>query len=237
MMAARRLDPDQVRLAEAAAERKWGPNWRSKRLDSYMAELLGGLENTDLPVLEVPQHFGGHWFAVQTEPQQERTVAAGLLDRRFACYLPMRKRRVRVNDRRHRDVDFPMLPGYLFAGFDPAAEGWKRINAIAGVIRVLGYDVDIGDGVIERRPVPVANAELFRIRDTQIAYATGHHVLRLGDKPLEIGQLVQIGDGPFTGFFGHVLELLFKREKVIVEIDLFGRPTPATVEVSKLRVI
>jgi transcription antitermination factor NusG len=233
MPAKARLDPDQVRAAELAAESKWGPDWRSKRLDSYFAEMLGLGE----PAPIVPPDFDGQWFVVQTEAQRETTVAAGLIGRRFTCYLPMRKRKVRVNARRHRVVDFPMLPGYLFAAFDPMAEDWKRINTIAGTIGVLGFDVDIGGGLIEHRPVPITRAEMYRIRDKETEYASGARVLRIDDKALALGTLVQVGDGPFTGLLGRVIELLFSREQVKVEIDLFGRLTPATVDVGKLRVI
>jgi transcription antitermination factor NusG len=230
MIATRKLDADQVRLAEAVAARKWGPDWRSQRLDSYMADMLGAEAE---PV--VPQDFSGHWFVVQTEPNREKQVAAGLIGRRFACYLPMRKRRVNVAGRYGRTQEFPMLSGYLFVAFDPAGEEWKRINSIAGTISVLGFDVDIGGGIIEHRPIPVPKAAMLRLRDKELEYSSGARVLRINEKPLELGDLVQVGNGPFAGFFGRVIELLFKREQVVVEIDMFGRATPATVELGKLQ--
>jgi transcription antitermination factor NusG len=230
MIAARRLDPQQVREAEAVAERKWGPEWRSNRLDRYMAEMLGAEVEP-----AASQDFSGQWFVVQTAPQQEKTVAAGLIGRRFDCYLPMRRRKVNVAGRRARTIDCPMLSGYLFVAFDPAAEDWKRINSIAGVICVLGFDVDVGDGIIEHRPLPVPKAAMLRLRDKELEYVSGARVLRINEKPLALGDLVQVGNGPFTGFFGRVIDLLFKREQVVVEIDMFGRATPATVELGKLQ--
>lgn len=227
------LDPDQVRLAEKSAERKWGPDWRSKRLEAYFAALVDEAE------LVIPEKFTGTWFVVQSEPQQEKAIAATLIGKRFLCYLPMRKRKVRVNDRRHRTVTRPLLPGYLFAGFDgPVGEEWKRINAIAGVIGVLGCEVEFAGGFIERLPVPVPLYVMNRIRDKEAEMLTGERVLRASDgKELDIGGVIQVTDGPFTSFFGRIVELSFKKERLKAEIDIFGRPTPIEFEVWQVMAI
>jgi transcriptional antiterminator NusG len=226
------LDPVQVRLAEKVAEQKWGPDWRSKRLETYFAEMI------DSEPPPIPAKFDGAWFVVQSEPQQEKAIAAGLIGNRFPFYLPMRSLKVRVNDRRHRMVDRPMLAGYLFASFDPAGNEWKRINSIAGVIGVLGYDLELAGGVIERRPVPVPIAMMIRIRDKEAEMAKGHRVVRAcNNEELALGAVIQVKDGPFAAFFGRVIELSFKKERLKAEIDLFGRPTPVELEAWQVMVI
>ena len=48
-----------------------------------------------------------------------------------------------------------------------------------------------------------------------------------------IGDIVKISDGPFASFSGTVKEINLEREKLSVEVQIFGRPTP--VEVSFLQ--
>lgn len=224
------LDPAIVRDALAARERCAAKS--SNRLEEYFAPLIAAAQ----PV--VPEAFTGQWFVVQSEPQRERAVAGALVGRGFECYLPMRKRKgCVVRGRLHREVEAAMLPGYLFASFNPAADGWKDISHTAGVIDVLGYDIELPSGVIERRPVPVPTRDMYRIRDKEAEYASGARVLRIDDRPLALGALVQIGEGAFVGFLGRVIELLFGRERVKVEIDLFGRPTPLELGVEVLTAV
>jgi hypothetical protein len=106
MLAKARLDPDKVRVAELAAERKWGPDWRLKRLDSYFAEMLGA--DAGEPVLIVPQDFAGQWFVVQTEPQREKTVAAGPIGRGKPIGSPVPEPYVPMRRGEPPPVTFPM---------------------------------------------------------------------------------------------------------------------------------
>jgi transcriptional antiterminator NusG len=229
------LDPVQVRLAKGQIEWKHRREWRSKRLEIYFAAMLApyGAE----PVVVVPERFEGAWFVIQAQPSQERAAAGALIGRRFTCYLPMCKRKVRgLHSHHHRDVDRPMLPGYLFASFKSEDEH-NRINDTAGVIGVLGYDVELPGGSLDHRPVPVPLAVMNRIRDKEAELATGARVLRIDDRPLQRGDVVQVIEGPFAHFFGKIVELLFNRERVKVEIDIFSRLTLVELDVGQLTVI
>jgi transcriptional antiterminator NusG len=223
----------QVKLGKGEVSWRDGRAWKSRPTETYFLEMLGGADGE--PKFVVPEKFEGTWLVAQVEPQQERAAAAGLIGRRFAAYLPMRKRRVRgLHPHHHREVEAPLLPGYVFTRCP--RERWEYVRSVAGVLDVLGDDVETAMG-FERRPMPVALSDLHRIRDKELELATGTRILRVDDTPIQIGDKVSLEDGPFASFSGKVIELLFNREQVKVEIDLFGRKTPVTTEVAMLRVL
>ena len=53
----------------------------------------------------------------------------------------------------------------------------------------------------------------------------------------EIGDKVQVTDGPFTNFTGTVDEVRADRGRVKVMISVFGRPTPVELEFTQLEKI
>lgn len=243
------LDPDLVRIALAtnerlAAQRSAGATdedvqvklakgqlawrrhsrdqWRANKLDTYFAQML--LMPGGEPILLVPQKFEGLWFVVQAQPQQERSVAGALIGKGITSYLPRRMRKVRINDRRHREMEWPMLPGYLFASFDPQGSAVSRINASAGAIGVLSCD---------GCSVPVPLAMMYRVRDREAEYATGSRVLRVDDREVSLGDAIQVIDGAFRGFLADVVEIDGRKERVKAEFDLFGRKTPLELHVSQ----
>lgn len=231
------LDPTIVREALASHARCAAKG--ANRLEEYFAPLIAAAQ----PV--VPETFTGQWFVVQSEPQREGAVAGGLIARGFARYLPMRKVKVQVRHAGrpsfHREVNRPMLAGYQFASFDPDDNEWKRIRSIAGVIDVLCYDPQASShpiagyaGAVERRPVPVPLRHLYQVRDKEAEYALGERVLRIEDSPIALGETVQVADGPFASFLGEVVEILFDRERVKVDVEIFGRKTPIELDIEQL---
>ena len=60
-----------------------------------------------------------------------------------------------------------------------------------------------------------------------------------GDKQVHLKQSYSIGDnvkiteGPFATFTGSVKEIFVDREKMTVEVQIFGRPTPVEVSFSQ----
>jgi transcription antitermination factor NusG len=235
MLAKTTLDPVQVRLSKGMVEWRHGREWRSKKLDTYFAEMLApyGAE----PAITVPEKFVGAWFVVQAAPSQERVAAGALIGRRLTCYLPMRRHKERgLHGHHHREVERPMLPGYLFASF-ATVDALNRITYAPGVLGVLSFNIELPDGSIQHRPVPIPVARMQRIRDKEVELANGTRVLRVGDQAIDVGATVQVIEGPFASFFGSVVELVFKRERVKVEVDIFGRKVPIDLDVGQLTVI
>jgi transcriptional antiterminator NusG len=52
--------------------------------------------------------------------------------------------------------------------------------------------------------------------------------------PFQKGEQVRIIEGPFMGFTGTVEEVIPEREKVVVMVSIFGRPTPVELDYTQV---
>ena len=55
--------------------------------------------------------------------------------------------------------------------------------------------------------------------------------------PFRRGELVEVTDGPFTGFNGTVEDIFPDKGKVKVTVSLFGRPTPIMLDYVQLKAL
>jgi len=58
--------------------------------------------------------------------------------------------------------------------------------------------------------------------------------VKLKKIPFQKGEQVRIIEGPFMGFTGTVEEVIPEREKVVVMVSIFGRPTPVELEYTQV---
>jgi transcriptional antiterminator RfaH len=186
---------------------------------------------TALLPLQPASDLQRRWHVVQTEPQQEGKVAEELDESKFDVFNPQVPKRIRVNPVRHRTVKRPMLPGYVFVGFDVRAEPWwDRIRDMRGVLRLL----QIGE-----RPVPVPNPVIEHLRTVEVEENDGTGRPAKGPAiTLKIGQFVRILEPfCFAGLFGNVTSIDDKAREIGVEIDIFGRMVPLRLEPEQMEVV
>jgi transcriptional antiterminator NusG len=58
--------------------------------------------------------------------------------------------------------------------------------------------------------------------------------VKLKKIPFQKGEQVRIIEGPFMGFTGTVEEVIPEREKVVVMVSIFGRPTPVELDYTQV---
>lgn len=179
--------------------------------------------------LEPESQLQRRFHVAQVEPQQENDVEKRLReDHRFDTFNPKEPKKVRVNPVRHRTVWRPMLVGYVFVGFDPSAENWQVIPQIRGVLRLL---------MVEMRPVPILGAVIDHIRQVEVERSSGRCAKRVAIS-IAVGTLVRILDPfCFAGLFGHVTKIDQDKQKVHVDVDIFGRATPLGLSPDQVEVI
>lgn len=152
------------------------------------------------------------WFALQVRGRHENIVATLLRGKGYELFMPVYKCRRHWSDR-IRELELPLLPGYVFCRFNPVAR--LPILVTPGVIQVVG---------IGKKPVPVDDAEIAAL---QTALRS-----RLPSRPwpfLQSGQRVRVEFGPLCGlegimldFKGHhrlVLSVTLLQRSVAVEMD------------------
>ncbi|HEU5102641.1 MAG TPA: transcription termination/antitermination NusG family protein [Roseiflexaceae bacterium] len=128
------------------------------------------------------------WYVIHCQPLKERNVAACLEAQLGAIvYLPEVRRCFRG-----RVQSAPLFPRYIFAKVDLHAVAPSRINAVAGVARLVTFGEHI-------QPVSEALIAELRQRVERLNTAGG-----LPEHSFHPGDTVRIGEGPLQG-----LEVVF----------------------------
>ena len=178
------------------------------------------------------------WYILQTytgyESKIERTINSLLAkgdissDVVLDVKVPVEEV-IEIKDGKKKTRTNKFLPGYVMLEMDLPEIGWKDtcavLRKIHGVTGFVGTNPNV-------RPVCISNEEAKKILQRS-GVIKGDKQVRVRQS-FNLGDSVKITEGPFATFTGAVKEIFTDREKLIVDVQIFGRPTP--VEVSFLQV-
>jgi transcriptional antiterminator RfaH len=173
---------------------------------------------------DLPMSFpsGKRWYVVYTNIKCEFRAEKGLIAKGYDVFLPRAKRWIRHARRKKERVE-PLLPRYLFVGFDINLIPWYEIRNTDGV-----------EGVLSNNSIPVAvpaaAIEDLRAMQEISVFDETTEVLRLRE-----GDPVRMVKGPFAGHFC-TLKSARGKKRIEVILSLFGRENVLTVPLSALRV-
>jgi transcription antitermination factor NusG len=211
--------------AEISAERKWGPDWRSKKLDAYFDKLI---EKGDLPEIEVKRTTFDWWHALLTVPNREQRCADRLERVNLPIYLPTFTRQTHQRGKLHAPRLYPVMPGMIFAPCEiMETERRDALFEWAGIRDYIRMD-----GVPAR--ASKADIELIRIIEAKLNLppeAKGV-LFKVGQKVHFLNELL----GAFWGG-GKIFEIA-SETRVGVEVDkLFGRTAKVYVPAAEIEAI
>lgn len=163
------------------------------------------------------------WYVVQAqagfESHVRRTLQehidrmAGLKDK-FGDILIPTEEVVEIRDGQRRRSERKFFPGYVLVQMEMDDETWHLVKSVPKVLGFVGGKKD--------KPAPITNKEadaiLQRIQDG--AERPRPKIL------FQVGESVRITDGPFTDFSGIVNEVDYDKNRLRVELLVFGRSTP-----------
>ena len=113
------------------------------------------------------------------------------------------------------------MPGYVLVHMEMSDEGYHLIN---GINRVTGF---LGP---QGRPMPMRDSEveaiLGRVEESD---AAPRSLITF-----EVGENVNVTDGPFEGFSGNVEEVDDDNQRLKVTVSIFGRETPVELEFTQV---
>ena len=113
------------------------------------------------------------------------------------------------------------MPGYVLVHMEMSNRGYHLISSINRVTGFLGP---------QGKPMPMRDAEvnaiLNRVEEGQEA---PRNLIRF-----DIGETVQVTDGPFEGFSGMVEDVDDAAGRLKVTVSIFGRPTPVELEFTQV---
>jgi transcription antitermination factor NusG len=152
------------------------------------------------------------WFALRVKPRSEKIVATITRQKGFEEFLPLQQTHRRWSDR-FKSVELPLFPGYLFCRIDPQVR--LPILTIPGALQFVG---------LGKIPVPIEDAEIAAIQ------AAMHSGLPVEPWPfLNLGQRVQLEQGPLAGVEGILIEVR-KQQRLVVSVSLLGRSVAVEIE-------
>lgn len=138
---------------------------------------------------------------------------------------------VEIKDGKKRTRNNRFLPGYLMLEMDLPEFGWK--DTCAKLYKIQGVTGFVGNINRTSKPIPITTDEAKNLL-MKSGVIKGDKQTRV--KPsFNVGDVVKINDGAFASFTGTIKEINLEKEKMTVEVQIFGRPTP--VELSFLQAV
>ncbi len=152
---------------------------------------------------------------------QEQAVRKGL-DKYIDEVLVPSQTVVEVKRGEKVDAEKQFFPGYVLVKMELDDEPWHMVRNIPKVTGFLGA---------QGKPAPVRQKEVDRIMQQ---LEDGVVSVNTADD-FEVGQEVQVCEGPFSSFNGIVEEIDQDRSRLKVSVSIFGRPTPVDLEFSQVK--
>ncbi|MBF4500950.1 transcription termination/antitermination protein NusG [Savagea sp. SN6] len=161
------------------------------------------------------------WYVVHTYSGYENKVKAnlekrvetmGMQDKIFRVIVP-EEEEVDIKDGKKKTVMRKTFPGYVLVEIIMTDDSWYVVRNTPGVTGFIGSS---GGGA---KPTPLLPEEV-----DFILKKMGVNERRI-DIDYEVGELVEVIEGPFAGFQGKIEEIDLEKDKLKVSVDMFGRET------------
>ena len=163
------------------------------------------------------------WYVVHTYSGYENKVASNLEKTVENRQLQELIQEIRVPTEtvveiteagKRKEVERKIFPGYVIVKMIMTDESWYAVRNIRGCTGFVGPS---------SKPVPLTEEEVERLgieqRTVEVSY--------------QVGDSVNIVDGPLEGFIGVVEEMDVSKNRVRVVVSMFGRDTPVELELDQ----
>ena len=167
------------------------------------------------------------WYVVHTYSGYENKVAQDLgtmVENRhlqdMICDIKVPVELVpEIKDGQERMVERKLFTGYVLVKMVMTDETWYIVRNTRGCTGFVGP---------ASKPVPLTNEEVERMGvETQAPLTVD----------FKVGDTVQITSGPLEGFMGLVEEIDLAGFKVKLKVNMFGRETPAELELGQVELL
>jgi transcriptional antiterminator NusG len=168
------------------------------------------------------------WYAIHTysgyeekvaESIRQRINAVDMADKIFDVMVPKEKQ-IEIKNGKRKVVEKRIFQGYALVEMKLTDETWYIIRNTPGVTGFVGTGTE---------PTPVSESEITKIKRRMGVEEPKHHI------DFEIGEVVNIIDGPFKGFDGSIAEIDTQKGKVKVMVSMFGRDTSVELDALQVR--
>jgi transcriptional antiterminator NusG len=168
------------------------------------------------------------WYVVHTYSGHENKAKLSLLDRvrqaamqeKFGDVLIPTDTVVELVKGQKRSTTRKFYPGYMFVQMDLDQETFHLVKNTPKITGFLGGT----------NPQPVKERDMQNI-SVQMSEGATRPKPRVS---FEINETVRVTDGPFANFTGVVVEVKPEKQKVRVNVSIFGRATPVELDFSQV---
>ena len=143
-------------------------------------------------------------------------------DKIFRVIVP-EEEEVEIKNGKKKVVKKKIFPGYVLVELIMTDDSWYVVRNTPGVTGFVGSS---GGG---SKPTPVLPEEVEKLLKKM-----GIDEKKV-DIDLEVGETVQVTEGPFENFTGVVEEIDQEKGKVKVLVNMFGRETPLELDFSQIK--
>lgn len=153
------------------------------------------------------------WFVVNTKPKKEAIVERLFQQGDVGVYNPKYREEGRIKS---------FFPGYAFVRFSHP-EQYKLVKYTRGVKRIVGNDAG---------PIPIEEEILERIRSREVGGFI--ELSKHGIEP-EVGDEIEVAEGPFRGLRGIFTKGLTDQDRVLILLNYVSYQGQLIIEKSKLK--
>lgn len=170
--------------------------------------------------------FEKQWYVLHTYSGYENKVKAniesraqsmGMEDFIFRVVVPEEEEREIKNGKEKINMK-KTFPGYVLVEMVMTDDSWYVVRNTPGVTGFVGSH---GAG---SKPAPLLNEEVEHIL-RKLGMSKRHKEL-----DIELGEVVTIIEGAFSNLTGEITEIDYERQKLKVNIDMFGRETSTELD-------
>ncbi|MGX6969876.1 transcription termination/antitermination protein NusG [Vagococcus bubulae] len=172
------------------------------------------------------ESFERQWYVLHTYSGYENKVktniesraqSMGMEDFIFRVVVPEEEER-EIKNGQEKVTARKTFPGYVLVEMIMTDESWYIVRNTPGVTGFVGSH---GAG---SKPAPLLPEEV-----THILGKLGMSK-RVTDLDVELGETVTITEGAFSGLTGEITEIDLEKQKLKVNIDMFGRETSTELD-------
>lgn len=163
------------------------------------------------------------WYAIHTysgyeekvaESIRQRAESLDMADKIFQVLVPKEKM-IEIKNGKRKVVEKKIFQGYVLVQMKLNEDTWFIVRNTPSVTGFVGSSTD---------PSPVSDDEMDKINKRMGLDQPKHQI------DFNVGEVVNITDGPFKGFDGSISEIDQTKGKLKVLVNMFGRETPVELD-------
>ncbi|SEN74866.1 transcription antitermination protein nusG [Mesobacillus persicus] len=165
--------------------------------------------------------YSGYENKVKTN-LEKRVESMGMQDKIFRVVVP-EEEETDIKNGKKKVVKRKTFPGYVLVELVMTDDSWYVVRNTPGVTGFVGSS---GHGSKPSALLPDEVAMILKRMGVEE---------RRVDIDFELGETVQVSEGPFTNFTGSIEEIDKDKGKLKVLVNMFGRDTPVELEFSQIK--